>query len=119
MKRLLLLSIVFLTACASHAPKKLTVARAMPVGQPVSAIGLRVPDQLSEYRLGRYVDPRDPLVMHEGHPVYRVETSASWDLRPRTSATLIGKDLFVRPTLSTNDAVVAEVNTTRCNSGSH
>ena len=51
--------------------------------------------------------------MHEGHPVYRIETSASWDLRPRNSAALAGKDLIIRPTLSANDAVVAEVNKQR------
>jgi hypothetical protein len=113
MKRLLLLSIVFFTACASHAPKKLTVARAIPVGRSVSSTGLRVPDQLSEYRLARYVDPRDPLVMHEGHPVYRIENSASWDLRPRNPAAPTGKNPGVRPTVSMNDAVVAEVNKQR------
>ncbi len=113
MKRLFLLSIVFFTACASHAPKKLTVARAIPVGRPVSSTGLRIPDQLSEYRLGRYVDSRDPLVMHEGHPVYRIETSASWDVQPRNPAALAERDLVVRPPVSTNDAVVAEVNKQR------
>lgn len=113
MKRLFLLSIVFLTACASHPPKKVAVARAVPVGRPVASTGLRIPDQLSEYRFGRYVDSRDPLVMHEGHPVYRVESSASWDLRPRNPAALAGKDVVVRPNVSPNDAVIAEVSKQR------
>ena len=62
--------------------------RTLPLllAEPVSSNGLRTGDQLREYRLGRYVDARDPLVMHEGHPVYRVETSARWDLRPNNGA---------------------------------
>ena len=113
MKRILFIPIVFLAACASHGPKKITVARAVPVGRPVSSTGLRIPDQLSEYRLGRYVDARDPLVMHEGHPVYRIDNSASWDLRPQNRAALVQKDAVVRPRASVNDAVMAEVNKQR------
>jgi hypothetical protein len=113
MKQLLLIPLVFLAACGSHAQKKITVARAVPVGRPVASTGLRIPDQVSEYRLGRYVDSRDPLVMHEGHPVYRIESSASWDLRPRNAAALAGKDVVVRPNVSPNDAIIAEVNKQR------
>ena len=109
MKRIFFIPIVFLAACASHGPKKITVARAVPIDRPVSSTGLRIPDQLSEYRLGRYVDPHDPLVMHEGHPVYRIDNSANWDLRPRNRAAFIQKDVVVRPKASVNEAVMAEV----------
>lgn len=110
MKQLFLIPIVFIAACASHSPKRAAVVRAVPVGRPVSSTGLRIPDHLSEYRLGRYVDARDPLVMHESHPVYRIESDARWDLQPRKPTAFAGKDFVVRPTLSTSDAVVAEVN---------
>lgn len=113
MKCLLLFPLVLLSACASHTSKKITVARAVPVGRPISSAGLRTPDQLSEYRFGRYVDARDPLVMHEGHPVYRIDESARWDLRPRNEAALVKSDTVIRPTASSNDAVVAEVNKQR------
>ena len=75
--------------------------------------GLRTADQLSEYRLGRYVDRRDPLVMHEGHPVYRIESSARWDLRPNNKSSLPRRDVVQTPNVSVNDAVVAEVNKQR------
>ena len=112
MKQLFLLPLLLLTACATHAHKK-TVAPATPAGQPVSSNGLRTADQLREYRLGRYVDRRDPLVMHEGHPVYRIESSARWDLRPRKSSSLPRHDAVQTPSVSANDAVVAEVNKQR------
>ncbi len=112
MKKLLLLPLLLLTACATHSHKK-TIAPATPPGRPVSSNGLRTADQLSEYRLGRYVDRRDPLVMHEGHPVYRIESSARWDLRPNNSPSLPRHDVVQTPNVSANDAVVAEVNKQR------
>lgn len=112
MKYLTLLPIILLTACASHSPRK-TSATAGPVGTPVSSDGLRTDEQLKEYHLGRYVDGRDPLIMHEGHPLYRVETSARWDLRPNTVASTTKRSTPQQPSVSTNDAVVAEVNKQR------
>lgn len=113
MKSLLLIPILLMTACATYAPKKVTALRAAPAGRPVSSNGLRTDDDLREYRLGRYVDARDPLVMHEGHPVYRVENSARWDLRPNNGASLPRRDRVQTQTASTNDAVIAEVNKQR------
>lgn len=112
MKQLFLLPLLLLTACATHAHKK-TVAPATPTGRPVSSNGLRTADHLREYRLGRYVDRRDPLVMHEGHPVYRIESSARWDLRPSKNSSLPRRDVVQPPSVSANDAVVAEVNKQR------
>jgi hypothetical protein len=112
MKQLLLLPLILLTACATHAHKR-TVAPATPSGRPVSSNGLRTADQLSEYRLGRYVDRRDPLVMHEGHPVYRIESNARWDLRPNNKSSLPRREVVQTPNVSANDAVVAEVNKQR------
>jgi hypothetical protein len=112
MKNLLLAPIIFVSACSSTHQHPLAL-RATPFGRPVSSNGLRTEDQLKEYRFGRYVDARDPLVMHEGHPVYRVETSAHWDLRPNDKSSLPRRDSVQLPSVSANDAVVAEVNKQR------
>lgn len=111
MKYLALLPIFFLAACASH-PRK-TVSSQAPVGRPIGSDGLRTNEQLKEYRLGRYVDARDPFSMHEGHPLYRVETSARWDLRPNNGATPPRRNTVPPASVSTNDAVLAEVNKQR------
>ena len=112
MKQLLLIPVVLLTACASRAPQRIAVAPS-PKGEPVASDRLRTNEQLKEYRLGRYVDARDPFVMHEGHPLYRVETSARWDLRPNNGAALPRRNAVQPPSVSANDAVVAEVNKQR------
>ena len=114
MKRLLLVPIILLTACASHSPKSnRTASAAIPIGKPVSSDSLRTDEQLREYRLGRYVDPRDPLAMHEAHPMYRVESTAQWDLRPQAQAAISPRKTTTASSVSTNDAVVAEVNKQR------
>ncbi|MBV9009135.1 MAG: hypothetical protein JO354_08215 [Verrucomicrobia bacterium] len=112
MKYLTLLPVILLTACASHAPRKIA-APPTPVGTPVSSDGLRTDEQLKEYHLGRYVDARDPLVMHEGHPLYRIETSARWDLRSNNATSPARRNTVQAPGASANDAVVAEVNKQR------
>jgi hypothetical protein len=112
MNKLLLIPIIFLSACSSTHQHP-ALLRATPVGRLVSANGLRTEDQLKEYRLGRYVDTRDPLVMHESHPVYRVETSTHWDLRPNDKSSVPRRDIVKSPSVSANDAVVAEVNKQR------
>lgn len=112
MKYLALLSLIFLTACASHSPRKIAAPPA-PVGAPVSSNGLRTDEQLKEYHLGRYVDARDPFAMHDGHPVYRIETSARWDLRAHNAVLPSKGNTAQPPSVSANDAVVAEVNKQR------
>ena len=114
MKHLLLIPIILLTACASHSPRAKSIASAaVPVGKPVSSDSLRTGEQLKEYRLGRYVDPRDPLAMHEAHPMYRVENTAQWDLRPQAQPTIAQRKTTPAPSVSTNDAVLAEINKQR------
>jgi len=113
MKRLLLIPIIFLTACASHSPKANTALPATAAGHPVDSAALRTDEQLKEYRFGRYIDPRDPLAMHEGHPIYRVESTAQWDLRPQNGATVSPRQTAAATNTSTNDAIVAEANKQR------
>jgi predicted RNase H-like nuclease (RuvC/YqgF family) len=51
--------------------------------------------------------------MHEAHPMYRVENTAQWDLRPQTQVTIPPRKASTAPNPSTNDAIVAEVNKQR------
>ena len=112
MKLLTLIPVVMLTACASHAPRQ-AAAPVNTAGCPVSADMLRTPEQLKEYRLGRYVDPGDPMVMHESHPIYRIETSGGWNLTPSAST---GTPTAHAATLSpafNRDALLVELNKER------
>ncbi|HUB68030.1 MAG TPA: hypothetical protein VL981_11150 [Candidatus Methylacidiphilales bacterium] len=78
-----LLSALLLAGCAS--PNSPVAVDPGPLPQkhdgPDTA-GVRVPEQLKAYPVGRYVDPDDPGLMHEGHTVYRTETSPDWDTDP-------------------------------------
>ena len=51
---------------------------------------MRYGENLKAYSFGRYVDPNDGLVMHEAHTVYRVETTAKWNLHPNARVTVPG-----------------------------
>lgn len=113
MKPLLLIPILMLAACASRAPRKVIASPVAPPSRPASAAALRTGEQLREYRFGRYADPGDPLVMHEGHPIYRVETSAEWNLHPSNVNPPVERGSLIAPSVSANDAVVAEVNKQR------
>jgi hypothetical protein len=112
MKPLVLIPIVMLSACASHAPRKIATVAVAP-SRPVKTAALRTGEQLREYRFGRYVDPGDPLVMHDDHPVYRVEASAGWNLRPGNAGQPAEPASLAASSVSANDAVVAEVNKQR------
>lgn len=80
---LIFIPLILLSACASHKP----VIVQMP---PVSGTELTTADMesvrygenLKAYQIGRYIDPNDSLVMHEAHTIYRVETTAKWNLHP-------------------------------------
>jgi len=86
----LLIPLLFLTACAS---KKPFVAR-MPLSVPGTTIpsddleSVRYGENVKAYSVGRYIDPNDGLVMHEAHTVYRVETTAKWNLHPDAAVTV-------------------------------
>ena len=70
-----------------------------------------MPEQIKEYRFGRYVDPGDPLVMHESHPVYRIESTAAWNLTPGDTNYPLSPRATAAPANATaHDAVIAEIN---------
>jgi hypothetical protein len=82
---LIIIPLVFLSACAT---KKALVQMPLSVpGATLSADNLesvRYGENVKAYPVGRYVDPNNQLVMHESHTVYRVETTAKWNLHPNT-----------------------------------
>ena len=81
-----LASLALLGGCATH-PKTVVVPplpRDVP-GTTLSGDGIesvRYAENIKAYPVNRYVDPANRGVMHEGHTLYRVETSARWNLRP-------------------------------------
>ena len=81
-----LASLVLLGGCATH-PKTVVVPplpRDVP-GTTLSSDGIesvRYAENIKAYPVNRYVDPANRGIMHEGHTLYRVETSARWNLRP-------------------------------------
>ena len=112
MKTLHLIPLIFITSCS-------TVPRlAMRPQQPPATHtdGIRYPEVLHAYHLGRYADPNDDSIMHEQHVVYRVEENSRWDLHPGSAEinppAPPSHDAAYAPT-PVNDAILAEVNSQR------
>ncbi len=100
-----------LTACASRPPKAIVITPSS--GRVADPSTLRLPERVREYRFGRYVDAGDPSVMHDSHPVYRVEDSARWNLRPSQGGTRASTSASAPITPPEKDAATAELNKQR------
>lgn len=113
MKYLALIPLVFVASCASR--PQLVVRPAPPAAvEPVEAV--RYSEVVRAYYVGRFVDPNHPDTMNEQHPVYRIESSARWNLHPGSARTanLLNPPpdaAFAPP--PANDAVTAEMNRQR------
>jgi hypothetical protein len=109
MKIHFIVPLILLTACASK--PKLHV-RAIP-GTMLPSDGIesiRYSENIKAYPVGRYVEPNNSLVMHERHTVYRVETTAKWNLHPNNSATVpLGPAVGIVDPARHNAPVNAEV----------
>jgi hypothetical protein len=90
MKIYYLFPALLLVGCASSNPPGVNVgAGPLPQKHDVpDPASVRTPEQLKAYPVGRYEDPNDPDVMHEGHTVYRAETSPEWDTDPNEPTSL-------------------------------
>jgi hypothetical protein len=113
MKYLSLIPLVFVASCASR--PQLVVRPAPPAAvEPVEAV--RYSEVVRAYYIGRFVDPNHPETMHEQHPVYRIETSARWNMHPGSPHTVNllnpPPDAAFAPPPA-NDAVIAEMNRQR------
>ena len=90
MKLHCLLPTLLLVGCVSPDPTTLNVAGG-PLPQKPDApcpASVRTPEELKAYPVGRYQDPNDPDLLHEGHTVYRAETSPEWDTSPNAPTSL-------------------------------
>ena len=109
MNTLYLIPLLFLSAC-STTPKLTLRPQQTPA---TSADGVRYPEILHAYHIGRYADPNDDLIMHEQHVVYRVEENTRWNLHPGPADGNLpaapSRDAAFTPA-PVNDAILAEVN---------
>jgi hypothetical protein len=117
MKACFLIPLVFLTACASNQKPRVSVMNLVPAApQPAPTVeSVRYPENIKAYPVGRYLDPNNALVMHERHTIYRVETTAQWNLNPNTPAAVplgpvVGLIDPARREAPMNAEAVAEVN---------
>ena len=115
MKYIALIPLVFVASCASR-PKYVFQPVPPVAGEPIEAV--RYGEVVRAYHVGRFVDPYHPETMHEQHSVYRIETSARWNLHPGplNTANLLNPPpdaAFAPP--PTNDALLAEMNRQREN----
>ena len=110
MKTYYLIPLVFLSACSTT--PKLTLRPQQP--STTDAAGVRCPEVLHAYHIGRYADPNDSLIMHEQHIVYRVEENTRWNFHPGPvgGSTTLPRDAAFAPA-PFNDAILAEVNSQR------
>lgn len=76
---------LLLASCATrHAP----VVRVTPHAVPGTTLpsermeSVRYAENIRAYPLGRYIDPNNSRIMHEGHTLYRVESTSKWNLHP-------------------------------------
>jgi hypothetical protein len=84
-----LLPVLLLAGCASHNPTVDVGAGPLPQKHDApDPASVRTPEKVKAYPVGRYEDPNDPDVMHEGHTVYRAETSPDWNTDPNEPTSL-------------------------------
>lgn len=89
MKIQYLLPCFLLVGCASHNPPIALSGVPSPLKHDVpDPASIRSPEKLKAYPVGRYEDPNNPDLMHEGHTVYRAESSSNWDTDPNEPTSL-------------------------------
>jgi hypothetical protein len=109
--------LLLLVACATKPPRVVDLsARAVP-GTTLPSDGIesvRYAENIKAYPLGRYVDPNNRRIMHEGHSIYRVETTANWNLHPNDPVSVplgpVQARDAARSPLPVGDEIVAELN---------
>lgn len=110
-----LIPLLFLVSCAAQ-PRHYVFPE--PPSPPKPPESLRYAEVIRPYHVGRYVDPNHPDTMQDQHTVYRLESSARWNLGLATQTHgLAVRGNMMTPTIDaaymptpTNDAVIAELN---------
>ena len=108
---------MMLAACASrHTTTVRTYMHEVPgTALPSKGVGsVRYAENIKAYPLGRYIDPSNSRIMHEGHSIYRVETTAKWNLHPNEPVPIPRGPFQVRDSARTTspvgDELVAQLN---------
>ena len=75
---------------------------------------VRYAENIKAYPMSRYIDPSNPLVMHERHTIYRVETTPHWNLHPNAPVAIplgpVRASSSSRSASPVNDELVMELN---------
>lgn len=114
------LPLVFAACATKHA----SAVRVRPYAVPGTTLpsegieSVRYAENIKGYPLGRYIDPNNSRIMHEGHTVYRVETTSKWNLHPNARVAVpLGSTTRVRDVSQANaplrDELVVELNRQR------
>lgn len=110
------IAVALVTGCKSEAPHPVvTFPQPPPFLTPKQRGNVWFPDQVAPYAVGRYVDPRDPNVLHEAHTLYRREQTSRPNLTPPATLVLppIAAPSASDATTLLRDALTAELNQQR------
>ena len=70
---------------------------------------LRVGESVKAYSLGRWLDPNNSGIMHEGGIIYRMENDSAWNLQPDLPVKLPFTQSQAKLTLDDEDHLRAEI----------
>src|SRR5688572_15292355 len=114
MKAILVLPILVFASCVSRQTPEVTITpQPTPIIDQIDSV--RLAETVRAYHIGRYADPNHAEVMHEEHPIYRIEAHGRWNLKPGRSSTRavnvfgLPRDAAFSPA-PTNDLLIAELN---------
>ena len=109
---------MMLASCASRHTSAIRMSAYDVPGTTLPSKGVesvRYAENIKAYPLGRYVDSGNSRIMHEGHRIYRVETTPKWNLHPNEPVSVpLGPVIRIRDSAKTTsvvgDELVAELN---------
>ena len=77
---LLLIPVLCLVACVGQQPTQTTTSTVEQAASSPVADDVREPSHVHTYVVNDYIDPNNPRVLHQGHPVDVVEQDEKWNL---------------------------------------
>jgi hypothetical protein len=77
---LLFVPVLCLAACAGQQPTQTTTSTVEQAASSPVADDVREPSHIHTYVVNDYIDPNNPRVLHQGHPVDVVEQDEKWNL---------------------------------------
>ncbi len=107
--------LVAVAGCASKPQPRIVFEPPFPPPAVEPVTSVRHQEVIRAYHLGRFVVPSQPDLMHEYHPIYRVEAYSQWNLKPgATDAAGAVNPINPPPSAAyspptTNDVVLAEL----------